>query len=795
MPSIVPNFEYDIFISYRHNDNRSGWVTDFVNALQEELASTIKEPLSIYFDKNPHDGLLETHNVDKSLEGKLKCLIFIPILSQTYCDLKSFAWQNEFCAFNKLSQHDLFGRDIKLKSGNVASRILPVQIHELEAEDKALLEKETGAALRAVEFIYQASGVVRPLLPSETDPKGNLKHTYYRDQVHKVARGIKEIISAMRTPASPQGTRDTVQYTTSIPASTRKKLSVMAALIILLGVAGYAIFYFTGWRDNLFREPNRSIAVLPFENMNRDSTQDYFSNGMSEDILNHLVKIADLKVKSRTSTLQYKGTSKTAAQIGEELNVANIVEGSVRRVGDQVRIVVQLIDAQNDVHLWSETYDRDFKDVLSLQSEIAMEIARALEAKLTAGEKINIEKEATQNVTAYDYFLKAQEFARRGAGKKADFQIALQLVNKAIQNDKNFARAYVMKGWLWFNLGTFGVPEKVWYDSLMLSADQAILLDPMAPEAYLLKGNAFWFIGKIKEWNALVKKAYSLAPNNPEVMGAYGWQMLQEGKEEGADLMLKSAAREFSSKDPNSYNAYIGAYFSTNNWEMVEQLCNQQKMLNPESIGPFNILAMAYNYQGKYDKAIEELKASEKISPNRQWLIDRLAWTNFRKKDFEAAAKYWAQYPEIESSFSDTTQRVPFRHRLAMTYAKLGRRKEGERLVHEDLQIQTEILSKKRGMGTWDNFGSIYYDLAVDHAFLGNNELAVQCLDSALHYDFYMDPYGYGNDPMFESLKNREDFKRLAKKQSDYFLFRKQAFSNALNRAQAGNELKSLMEK
>ena len=101
MPSLLQNFECDIFISYRHNDNRSGWVTEFVNALQEELASTIKEPLTIYFDQNPHDGLLETHNVDKSLEGKLRC--FIPTISQTYCDTKSFAWKHEFVAFNKLA--------------------------------------------------------------------------------------------------------------------------------------------------------------------------------------------------------------------------------------------------------------------------------------------------------------------------------------------------------------------------------------------------------------------------------------------------------------------------------------------------------------------------------------------------------------------------------------------------------------------------------------------------------------------------------------------------------------------
>ena len=144
MASIIPGYEYDIFISYRHNDNRSGWVAEFVAALQEELSATLKEPVSVYFDTNPHDGLLETHSVDKSLELKLKCLIFIPIISQTYCDPNSFAWQHEFVAFNKLAKEDQFGRDIRLLNGNVASRILPVKIHDLDSEDKALLENEIG---------------------------------------------------------------------------------------------------------------------------------------------------------------------------------------------------------------------------------------------------------------------------------------------------------------------------------------------------------------------------------------------------------------------------------------------------------------------------------------------------------------------------------------------------------------------------------------------------------------------------------------------------------------------------
>ncbi len=137
MSSIVPGYEYDIFISYRQKDNKyDGWVTEFVDHLKRELEATFKEEISVYFDINPHDGLLETHNVNASLNEKLNCLVFIPIISQTYCDVKSFAWVNEFCTFNKFAQSDKLGREIKLVNGNVASRILPVKIHDIDAEDK-----------------------------------------------------------------------------------------------------------------------------------------------------------------------------------------------------------------------------------------------------------------------------------------------------------------------------------------------------------------------------------------------------------------------------------------------------------------------------------------------------------------------------------------------------------------------------------------------------------------------------------------------------------------------------------
>ena len=214
MPSIIPGYEYDVFVSYRHKDNRNtsnfssqgpthvpgnGWVTDFVLNLRKEIESTFKEDISIYQDVNSIDGLLESYNVDKSLEGKLKSLVFIPIISQIYCDPRSFAWQNEFCAFNRLALADALGRDIKLRDGNVTSRILPVAIHQLDIDDLSLIENELQGKLRPIDFIFRSPGVNRPLMPDDSR-QGNTQSLSYRDQINKVANAIKQIIQAIKHP-------------------------------------------------------------------------------------------------------------------------------------------------------------------------------------------------------------------------------------------------------------------------------------------------------------------------------------------------------------------------------------------------------------------------------------------------------------------------------------------------------------------------------------------------------------------------------------------------------------------
>jgi len=305
MASIIPGYEYDIFISYRQKDNKhDGWVTEFVDNLKGELESTFKEEISVYYDINPHDGLLETHDVNASLKEKLKCLLFIPIISRTYCDPNSFAWEHEFNAFIEKASRDIFGLKVKLANGNVANRVLPVQIHDLDKADINLCESALGGVLRGVEFIYREAGVNRPLRSTD-DVKENLNKTQYRNQVNKVANAIKEILNGLENP--DRGGKNILNGIAEDRTLVRKNLKMKFItgflFFLLLVVAGSLVV------PKLIKpkeQIEKSIAVLPFVNDSPDKDNEYLCNGMMEEILNQLQKIGDLKVKARTSVEKYR---------------------------------------------------------------------------------------------------------------------------------------------------------------------------------------------------------------------------------------------------------------------------------------------------------------------------------------------------------------------------------------------------------------------------------------------------------------------------------------------------------
>jgi TolB-like protein/Tfp pilus assembly protein PilF len=792
MASLIEGYEYDIFISYRQNDNRSGWVTDFVKHLNEALAATFKKPVTVYFDADPHDGLAATHDVGDSLKGKLKCVILIPIVSQTYCDPNSFAWRHEFLAFRDQATRDHLGMKIKLTNGNVASRILPISIHDLDATDKELVETELGGPMRAIEFIYRSPGVIRPLESHEEDPKSNRDRTYYRDQINKVSRAIKELMTGIQNPNRPA---TPAHQQSAVSGSARKKIALTGALVIALGLSSYAFFYFAGGGNKLSLERDRSIAVLPFENLNKDATQDYFSDGIAEDILNHLVNISDLEVKSRTSTLQYKGTTKTASVIGSELGVANLIEGSVRRVGDKVRIVVQLIDTENDVHLWSQTYDRDYSDVLALQSEIAIEIARALESRLTSAEKKKISKEVTASVSAYDYYLQARHKMELGSFTKPELEAARELVSKAIDLDPTFSNAYALRADLWFQLSSYGLPQRTWEDSVRLNSGKSIQADSLNPAGYLVRARVERFLGNLANADRDLGIAYSLNPKDLGVQAAYGYQLLRQNDERGADMVIRSIERSYSTRQTEYHRSYLYPLLWMGDYEGVETA--SKSIMDLSEAGTYYYdLAIAQTMKRDFTAAIGTSERALKIDPLAQGPIDNLAWAHFLNGDYEKAAEYWSMYKTIEANFEDKGQTVPFRHRLAMALVKLGNRNKANELLREDKEIQSEMLEKTRSTGAWGARGGIYYDLAVDMALLDQEAEAIHNLDSAYKYGFIVPPvWLWKNDPAFEKIKSSPGFQQVNDKIEAHQEFMKRAFTNAFNRAQASKDLKGFVNK
>jgi TolB-like protein len=482
MASIIKGYEYDVFISYRQNDNKNdGWVTDFVANLKKELESPIKTKINIYTDENPYDGLLENHNVDKSLSTKLRSVIFIPILSQTFCDPGSYAWQNEFLAFNRQIKDEHLDRDVKLRNGNVTGRILPVRIHDLDSDDLKLLQDELGGQLRSIDFVYKEPGVNRPLRPDDNEDK-NLNRTRYRNQVNKVANSIKEILYSIQNPE-------------------KQNISSSEELLTVVG------------------PDSKSIAVLPFVNMSNDPEQEYFSDGIAEEIINTLVQIEGLKVAGRTSAFSFKNKNEDLRTIGEKLNVRTILEGSVRKSGNRIRISVQLIEAFTGFHLWSEKFDRELNDVFILQDEIA----KAVEEKLqvTFGEKPAKPKviQHTQNVDAYQLYLKGRSYTYRRGLHVFD---ALKCFEEALEIDPDYALALsgLADSYSLLSLHSYMSPEEAW-PKARTAADHAVQIAPELAEVHASLATILILFER--DWNKAESEYLTALKLNPRNIQARSW--------------------------------------------------------------------------------------------------------------------------------------------------------------------------------------------------------------------------------------------------------------------------------
>lgn len=285
----------------------------------------------------------------------------------------------------------------------------------------------------------------------------------------------------------------------------------------------------------------RSIAVLPFVNMSGDPENEYFSDGIAEAILNLLTKLPQLMVASRTSSFKYKGEKIDIPDIAKALGVNTILEGSVRRAGDRVRITAQLIEVDTDSHLWSETYDRELKDVFAIQDDIARSIVSALEVKLTPKDRRAIQNVATSDVHAYDYYLRGRkyfyEFTRR------QFRNANRMFVKAIEADSNYALAYAGMADVYSLLYQWADSSKENIAKADAASNKAITLDPDLAEAHTARGTTLATNNRHEEAERAFENAILLNPGLYEPYYFYGRDCLGAGKFEKAARLFTEACK------------------------------------------------------------------------------------------------------------------------------------------------------------------------------------------------------------------------------------------------------------
>jgi TolB-like protein len=603
MASIIPGCEYDIFISYRQKDNKGDrWVSEFVDSLKTELESTFKEEISLYFDINPHDGLLETHDVDASLKEKLKCLIFIPIISQTYCDPRSFAWEHEFKAFIGQASHDSFGLKVRLPGGNVTNRVLPVQIHDLNTDDKALIERETGGVLRAIEFIYKESGVNRPLRSNEENPAKNLNQTIYRNQVNKLANAIKEILYSMVLPQKA-GSQNVIQTIALAPELKTVAVHKNARRRTIIGMIALVLLSLVFGTKNLIgkHKLSNSIIVLPFSI--QDSSQTYFAEGIAVDVITELAKVKNISTLSWNTSASYSHSSKPLKEIAGETEVSYVLTGIIQRDKQNIRVNVELVSPETGKSLWAQSWDQELKFVFDIQKQIAKDVARELGVKLSFEENAKLDRYSTRNFEAYDLFLKARAESRKFVYNTNFGHLSNKLLDAALEIDPDFPQALTLRG--------NNMMEIAWKEGLdpievgvKVKGDlnKSLVLDPEYSDTYIVLGIVNYFL----EWNFKdagknFEKGWQLSNYGDAAITQCFCGIIEFNLAKGDYLKALSVISKVEEIDPEfPYSSWQRALIYVN----LKDTVSIQKLLSSYS-GPSDAKAFLYYELGNYDEAIK----------------------------------------------------------------------------------------------------------------------------------------------------------------------------------------------
>jgi TolB-like protein/lipopolysaccharide biosynthesis regulator YciM len=499
-------------------------------------------------------------------------------------------------------------------------------------------------------------------------------------------------------------------------ALTRNRILTFTALIGMLIIAGLAALFFRQSSAPAPQTEIKSLAVLPMSNLSGDPAQDYFADGMTDTLIAGLAKVGALRVTSRTSVMQYKGSHKPLGDIARELKVDAIVEGSVQRFGERVQVIVRLIHATSEQHLLSETYNRDLRDILTLQNEVARAVTQAIQIKPTPQEQIRLTQARPIDPAAYDYFVRGRFYLNRQT--KADNETAIDMFDRAVATDPNFAAAHaeLAQACIW-RLFLFTPEEKKWEVKAFVAIEKALSLDSELAEAHLARGRYLWTPSNHFPHDQAIQEYRRALSLNPSLDEARNQLALVYGHVGLLDEALHELERAV---DINPSNTLV-------RFRIGETLL----------------------FQGKYEQALTALRnVPREVNP--ALVGHQIVWAlfNLGRKEEAAATleQFLRDYPEDNRGLYTSLQ--------AVFSASAGQ----ERMAEEQIKSAVE-----RGKG-FGHFHHTAYHIACAYAHMKKPAEAMKWLEVAAGNGFPCYPL-FEKDPNLNNLRQDARFVTFLAKQ------------------------------
>ena len=644
----------------------------------------------------------------------------------------------------------------------------------------------------AAAYIIAAGGIIQ--LASATFPAWELPNWSLRLVILLLLVGFPiALILAWAFDITAQGIQATPE--TTVPRTRRRRNIIMliATGVIVSAIAGFFLLP----RISSARKIDKSIAVLPFENLSDEKENAYFADGIQDDVLTNLSKISDLRVISRTSVMQYRGRPTNLRDIGKALGVSNILEGSVRRSGNRVRVNVQLIDANTDEHVWATDYDRDVTDVFAIQSDLAREIANALQAKLSPAEKSQMTQKPTENGEAYLAFVQAHDLSC-SYEDPAKLKQSEQLYQRAIDLDPNFALALARYSQLesWMLRTNEASPEH--REKARTLAERALQLQPDLPEAHLALGFSYYYGDNTYE--AALKEfeiAQRALPNESEVYLAIGAIQRRQGKWAESTANLEKAA-SLNPKDTWPLQNLTFNYAMQRNFGAANKTIDRALELNPNGIGLWEIkvkLAIAEKADfSVYEQALEKMKSLPMSSEERLKVVGAQADLLLFQRKYRqvlqlaqgipdeslaaipgaSAGKYYAIGVAQEGLGDDAAARTAFLQAKNILEEQLKQKPDDPglhiqlakllaRLGEKDAAIAEAQRATDLRPESKDAFDGprVTEDVAQVYAIIGDNARAIELLDGLLSRTTGVTLQSLKVNPAWDPLRNDPGFQAL----------------------------------